>query len=79
MGNQSSQSTSLGEPIKNNIEVKWEKVTDIPFPLREGQCACSYGNNMYIFGGVIQNDGDLDNPTESNDLLAFNAGSLNNY
>ena len=72
MGNQSSQDLSLGEPLKSDMEVTWTKSTDCDFPLREGQCCCSHGNNMYVFGGVIQ--GQADEMVESNDLMCFDSG-----
>ena len=71
MGNQSSQSVAVGDRLENDMKVTWSKVTDCEFPLREGQCACSHGNCMYLFGGVIQGDEMI----ESNDLLCFDAGT----
>ena len=75
MESQTSQKI-LCQPINNNMEITWQKTTDVPFPLREGQCACSHGNKMYIFGGIIQNDGEPDNLTESSDLLCFNTSGF---
>jgi hypothetical protein len=74
MGNQGSSSQELGVKLENDITVTWKKVTSCSFPLREGQCACSQGNNMYVFGGVI-NDGE--NHIESCELLKFNVGMEN--
>ncbi|KAL4227507.1 F-box only protein 42 [Mactra antiquata] len=69
MGNQGSSNECLGERLENDVSVTWKKVTDCQYPTREGQCCCSHGNSMYIFGGVIQaNDGHL----ESNDLIKYN-------
>lgn len=68
MGNHGSQSASLGLSLENNISLSWRKVTDCQFPTREGQCACGHGNNMYVFGGVIQHQ---NGHVESNDLLCF--------
>ncbi|KAL3866524.1 hypothetical protein ACJMK2_043817 [Sinanodonta woodiana] len=70
MGNESSQASgSYGEPVDNDIEVTWESVSaDYRFPLREGQCTCSHGNKMYIFGGVLQSDTEI---LESNELHCF--------
>ena len=73
MGNDCSQSLVYGESIDNDISVSWKKVTDSPWPLREGQCACSIGSKIYIFGGVLI---DSEAPVESNDLLVFDAGTM---
>ncbi|XP_060569590.1 kelch domain-containing protein 1-like [Ruditapes philippinarum] len=73
MGNQGSSSQELGVKLENDTTVTWKKVTSCSFPLREGQCACSQGNNMYVFGGVI-NDGE--NHIESCELLKFNVVDL---
>lgn len=70
MGNQGSSSQVEGEILNNNISVSWKKVTDCGFQVREGQCSCSLGNSLYVFGGVIQKG---DSNLETNDLLKFNA------
>ncbi|KAH3781796.1 kelch domain-containing protein 1-like isoform X2 [Dreissena polymorpha] len=58
--------------IPSDIALTWKRAKDCPFPKREGQCGCSVGNKMYLFGGVVQTeDGDL----ESNDLLCYDAES----
>ena len=74
MGNDQSQSSSAGECLNNNVTVTWKKGADVSFPLREGQCACSHGNKMYIFGGVIQ--GQSEDLVESNDLLCYDVGKF---
>ena len=74
MGNDQSQSSSTGECLNNNITVTWKKGNDITFPLREGHCACSIENKMYIFGGVIQGQGE--DMLESNDLLCYDIGKF---
>ena len=76
MGNQESSSQQTGTKLNNDIAVTWKKVTSCSFPLREGQCACSHGNSMYVFGGVI-NDGE--SHVESSELLKFNAGMKTSY
>lgn len=73
MGNEQSQSSSSGEKLKNNIKVSWKKTADCGFHLREGQCSCSHGNKMYLFGGVIQ--GHAEELVESNELLCYDAVS----
>lgn len=70
MGNQVSGSSSLGDRLENSVTVCWKKVNDCPFPLREGQCCCSHGKNLYVYGGVTQT---AESHLESNDLLKFDA------
>ena len=72
MGNEQSQSSTSGDRLQNNMTVTWKKGTDCSFPLREGQCACSHGNKMYIFGGVIQQQ--TEELIESNELLCYDVG-----
>ena len=70
MGNEASQSTKLGEKLENDVKVTWHKLSsDCPFPAREGHCASSVGDKLYIFGGVTQAEDDEN--MESNQLLAF--------
>ena len=57
------------EKIANDLVVVWKRGADISFPVREGQCACSCGNKMYVFGGVVQVEGQ--ELLESNELLCF--------
>ena len=73
MGNQSSQNVDLGEILENDIEVSWTKSTDCSFPVREGQCACSHGNKLYVYGGVVQDQ--EEELVESNNLYRFNTGA----
>ncbi|XP_052794960.1 rab9 effector protein with kelch motifs-like isoform X2 [Mya arenaria] len=73
MNGEGSTSQGSGIKIDNDMSLAWKRVTDCVFPVREGQCSCSVGNKMYIFGGVIHsNTQDL---VESNDLLCFDAES----
>ena len=74
MENQQAQSSSTCEPLKNNMKVTWKKTSDCTFPLREGQCSCSHGNKMYLFGGVIQ--GQTEELVESNELLCYDVGKV---
>ncbi|KAJ8304073.1 hypothetical protein KUTeg_017656 [Tegillarca granosa] len=68
MGNESSQNVVYGDSIENDIQVSWSKVQfENPFPTREGQCCCSLGKHLYIFGGVLHGD----ELVESNELLTF--------
>ncbi|KAL5004200.1 hypothetical protein ScPMuIL_017656 [Solemya velum] len=70
MGNENSQNVVYGDRLQNNVELSWKKMKPCPYPNREGQCACSHGNDLYIFGGVIQSNSE--EPVESNDLLVYN-------
>jgi len=40
---------------------------------RDGHCACSCGGKIFIFGGVVQTNGE-GQYQESNDLLMFDPG-----
>lgn len=71
MGNESSQNVVYGDSIENNIQVSWTKAQfENPFPTREGQCCCSHGKYLYVFGGVLHGD----ELVESNELLTFDVG-----
>lgn len=72
MGNENSQNVVYGDKLQNDIELVWKKVKSCQFPNREGQCSCAHGNDLYIFGGVIQSSSQ--EPVESNDLLVYNTG-----
>ncbi|WAR00752.1 KLDC1-like protein, partial [Mya arenaria] len=77
MNGEGSTSQGSGIKIDNDMSLAWKRVTDCVFPVREGQCSCSVGNKMYIFGGVIHsNTQDL---VESNDLLCFDAGGFDMF
>ncbi len=73
MGNESSQPLKYGERLDNDINIKWTKVdTENPFPPRESHCSTALNNKLYVYGGVIQSEGE--EPVESNDLLVFDSG-----
>ncbi|XP_046358881.2 rab9 effector protein with kelch motifs-like [Haliotis rufescens] len=67
MGNETSQNTSYGDSIDNDIVIRSKKVSS-EFPAREGQICCVSGTRVYAFGGVSQHGEEL---RESNDLTVF--------
>ncbi len=70
MGNQASQGESLDTDMKLTLE---RFPSAAPFPGRDGHTACSVGRSLYIFGGVIQTEGQ--DHCESNELLQFDLGN----
>lgn len=75
MGNQNSQTLSSSTKIDNNITLKINKAKHgFPFPAREGCVACGVDGKVYIFGGVIQTDGQ--EPKETNELFVFDIGKF---
>lgn len=70
MGNETSQNTSYGDSIDNDIVIRSKKVSS-EFPAREGQICCVSGTKVYAFGGVSQHGEEL---RESNDLTVFETG-----
>lgn len=73
MGNEAS-TPGQGKKIPNSIELKWSKSAKSPFVPREGQAACSIGDKLYIFGGVVFNHDD-GHDTEANDLIVYDTSS----
>lgn len=71
MGNDGS--TQYRKKIENDINITWKKQdVNCPFLPREGQAAAVIGSRLYLFGGVIMNHDNDDEPvTESNELLVY--------
>ena len=70
MGHEASQSAKLGTQLENDCKVTWSKTgSECPYAAREGHCACSAGQKLFVFGGVTQAE-DEEN-IESNELLVF--------
>jgi N-acetylneuraminic acid mutarotase len=64
---------SSASKVENDIVLNIRQVQNgFPFPPREGCVACGLGNEVYVFGGVIQSD--HEEPQETNDLLVFDIG-----
>ena len=74
MGNESSVPHSYGTRLLNDINIDWKKVElDVNLPSRDGHCAATVENKLYIFGGVRWLS-DIGEVTESNEILLFDAG-----
>lgn len=69
METKSSSSQAMGDRLNTDVVVTWKRGSDVGFPVREGQCSCSCGDRMFVFGGVVQSEEAL---KESNELLCFN-------
>jgi len=58
----------------SGVQLTWKKVNvGGNMPPRDGHCACSCGGKIFIFGGVVQTNGE-GQYQESNDLLMFDPG-----
>ena len=86
MGNETSQGVRYADAIENDISVSFDRCPHTeqegtggggspaadPALCREGHVACSSGNRLYVFGGVVQTPDGLSQ--ESDDLLVFDIG-----
>lgn len=74
MGNESSAPVTYGTRLLNDIKVEWKKVEmDAKLPSRDGHCAAAIADKLYVFGGVRWLS-DLEEVTESNEILVFDVG-----
>lgn len=74
MGNESSAPVTYGTRLLNDIKVEWKKVEmDAKLPSRDGHCAAAIADKLYLFGGVRWLS-DLEEVTESNEILVFDVG-----
>lgn len=74
MGNESSAPVTYGTRLLNAIKVEWKKVEmDAKLPSRDGHCAAAIADKLYVFGGVRWLS-DLEEVTESNEILVFDVG-----
>ena len=74
MGNESSAPVTYGTRLLNDVKVEWKKVEmDAKLPSRDGHCAAAIADKLYVFGGVRWLS-DLEEVTESNEILVFNVG-----
>lgn len=74
MGNESSAPVTYGTRLLNDVKVEWKKVEmDAKLPSRDGHCAAAIADKLYIFGGVRWLS-DLEEVTESNEILVFDVG-----
>lgn len=74
MGNESSAPFTYGTRLLNDIKVEWKKVEmDAKLPSRDGHCAAAIADKLYVFGGVRWLS-DLEEVTESNEILVFDVG-----
>ena len=73
MGNEVSGSVTYGQRLLNDIKVEW-KIVDggKDFKPRDGHCAASIGDKLFVFGGVrLGEDGEV---SESREVLVFDTG-----
>ena len=79
MGNENSTPLSLGKKLSNDIEIQLQsrKVKET-FPSRDGHCASSIANKLYIYGGVEQRKCQTEDESciESNNLFELQYGEL---
>lgn len=76
MGNETSQNVSYSESLPNSINITWKNAEKTnAFPAREGQCCCGYEKTLFVFGGVLHLQSEIE-PQESNDLLALDTGKI---
>ncbi|CAG2233844.1 unnamed protein product [Mytilus edulis] len=76
MGNETSQNVSYSESLPNSINITWKNAEKTnAFPAREGQCCCGYEKTLFVFGGVLHLQSEIE-PQESNDLLALDTASM---
>ena len=74
MGNESSAPVTYGTRLLNDVKVGWKKVEmDAKLPSRDGHCAAAIADKLYVFGGVRWLS-DLEEVTESNEILVFDVG-----
>ncbi len=81
MGNENStlpnQSTSANKsPISLDVSFRWKEITptgNVPKG-REGHCAITYKDEIYIFGGGWSFEG---SPVQSNELYRFSPSTTN--
>lgn len=74
MGNESSAPVTYGTRLLNDVKVEWKKVEmDSKLPSRDGHCAAAIAEKLYVFGGVRWLS-DLEEVTESNEILVFDVG-----
>lgn len=74
MGNELSAPVTYGTRLLNDIKVEWKKVEmDAKLPSRDGHCAAAIADKLYVFGGVRWLS-DLEEVTESNEILVFDVG-----
>lgn len=74
MGNESSAPVTYGTRLLNDVKVEWKKVEmDAKLPSRDGHCAAAIADKLYLFGGVRWLS-DLEEVTESNEILVFDVG-----
>lgn len=74
MGNESSAPVAYGTRLLNDVKVEWKKVEmDAKLPSRDGHCAAAIADKLYLFGGVRWLS-DLEEVTESNEILVFDVG-----
>lgn len=74
MGSESSAPVTYGTRLLNDIKVEWKKVEmDAKLPSRDGHCAAAIADKLYVFGGVRWLS-DLEEVTESNEILVFDVG-----
>lgn len=74
MGNESSAPVTYGTRLLNDVKVEWKKVEmDAKLPSRDGHCAAAIADKLYVFGGVRWLS-DLEEVTESNEILVFDVG-----
>ena len=62
------ESTKKSVPNKSKYELL---KTQSKYSKREGHCACSKDNLVYVFGGVLEN---TESVTESNELNIYDTG-----
>lgn len=75
MGNESSAPVTYGTRLLNDVKVEWKKVEmDAKLPSRDGHCAAAIADKLYVFGGVRWLS-DLEEVTESNEILVFDVAS----
>lgn len=74
MGNESSAPVTYGTRLLNDVKVEWKKLEmDAKLPSRDGHCAAAIADKLYVFGGVRWLS-DLEEVTESNEILVFDVG-----
>ena len=63
--------TDIIRPNKSKYELL---KTEDKYSKREGHCACTKGNLIYVFGGVIEISNSIN---ESNELNVYDTGKFN--
>lgn len=74
MGNENSAPVTYGQRLLNDVRVEWKKNESVHiFASRDGHCAASIENRLFVFGGVCW-DPEVSEVSESNEILMFDLG-----